>query len=127
MHDYLPETYRLVNIDYKRQESFYFAKTFIEHFCDGELPYGAIGGKIHDDYQKQVFPDYRPRKNSRDVFRPILKGVVELWQNGEKIDSYTTDFVSSYFSLYVNNNVSMTGPKNIILTGGLLEWKWTKI
>ena len=91
MHDYLPETYRLVNIDYKRQESFYFAKTFIEHFCDGELPYGAIGGKIHDDYQKQVFPDYRPRKNSRDVFRPILKGVVELWQNGEKIDSYTTD------------------------------------
>lgn len=69
MHDYLPETYRLMNIDYKRQESFYFAKTFIEHFCDGQLPYGAIGGKIHDDYQKQVFPDYRPRKNSRDVYR----------------------------------------------------------
>ena len=44
------------------------------------------------------------------------------------IDSYTTYFVSSYFSLYVNNNLSMTGPKNIILTGGLLvEWKWTEI
>ena len=91
MHDYLPETYRLMNIDYKRQEAFYFAKTFIEHFCEGELPYGAIGGKIYDDYQKQLFPDYRPRKNTRDVFRPILKGVVELWQNDTKLASYTTD------------------------------------
>lgn len=91
MHDYLPETYRLMNIDYKRQESFYFAKTFIEYYCGGQLPYGAIGGKIHDDYQKQIFPDYRPRKNTRDVYRPILKGVVELWQDGQKLDSYTTD------------------------------------
>ena len=91
MHDYLPETYRLLNIDYKRQESFYFAKTFMEYFCAAELSVGAIGGKIHDDYQKQVFPDYRPRKNTRDVYRPINRGVVELWKDGAKIDSYTTD------------------------------------
>lgn len=91
MHDYLPETYRLMNIDYKRQESFYFAKTFIEHFCQSQLPYGAIGGKIYDDYQKQIFPDYRPRRDTRDVFRPINRGIVELWQNNKKIASYTTD------------------------------------
>ena len=91
MHDYLPETYRLVNIDYKRQESFYFAKTFYTWFCGKELPYGAIGGKIHDVYQKQLFPDYKPNKNTRDVFRPILNGLVELWQNDQKIASYTTD------------------------------------
>ena len=91
MHDYHPETYRLLNIDYKRQESFNFAKTFLAHFCGKELQVGAIGGKIHDDYQKQVFPDYKARRNTRDMFRPINHGVVELWQNGEKIDSYTTD------------------------------------
>ena len=91
MHDYLPETYRLMNIDYKRQESFYFAKTFYTWFCEKELPYGAIGGRIHDVYQKQLFPDYKPNKNTRDVFRPILKGVVELWQDGNKLASYTTD------------------------------------
>ena len=91
MHDYLPETYRLMNIDYKRQESFYFAKTFMEHFCQSQLPYGAIGGKINDDYQKQIFPDYRPRRDTRDVFRPINRGVVELWKDNEKIASYTTD------------------------------------
>ena len=91
MHDYLPETYRLMNIDYKRQESFYFAKTFMEHFCQSQLPYGAIGGKINDDYQKQISPDYRPRRDTRDVFRPINRGVVELWKDSEKIASYTTD------------------------------------
>ena len=91
MHDYLPETYRLLNIDYKRQESYYFAKTFMKYFCDMELPYGAIGGKIHDVYQKQTFPDYKARKGTRDELRPINRGVVELWKDGAKIDSYTTD------------------------------------
>ena len=91
MHDYLPETYRLMNIDYKRQESFYFAKTFIEHFCAGQLKDGAIGGKIHDVYQKQTFPDYKPRKNTRDVYRPINRGLVELWQGDQLIQSYMTD------------------------------------
>ena len=91
MHDYLPETYRLMNIDYKRQESFQFAKTFYEYFCKGQLPYGAIGGKIHDVYQKQTFPDYKPRKNTRDVYRPINRGLVELWQGDQLLDTYVTD------------------------------------
>jgi len=91
MHDYLPETYRLMNIDYKRQESFYFAKTFYDYFCKSELPYGAIGGKLHDVYQKQTFPDYKPRKNTRDVLRPINRGVVELWQNDQLLQTYVTD------------------------------------
>ena len=91
MHDYLPETYRLMNIDYKRQESFQFTKTFYDYFCDGELPYGAIGGKIHDVYQVQTFPDYKARKNTRDVYRPINRGVVELWQGEQLLDTYVTD------------------------------------
>ena len=91
MHDYLPETYRLMNIDYKRQESFLFAKTFMAHFCGGELKDGAIGGKINDDYQKQTFPDYRARNNTRDVYRPINHGVVELWQNDQLLKTYVTD------------------------------------
>ena len=91
MHDYLPETYRLMNIDYKRQESFQFAKTFYTYFCGKELPYGAIGGKIYDVYQKQLFPDYKARKGTRDEYRPILKGLVELWQNDQLLKSYVTD------------------------------------
>ena len=91
MHDYLPETYRLMNIDYKRQESFQFAKTFYSYFCAKELPYGAIGGRIHDVYQKQVFPNYKARKGTRDEYRPILRGLVELWQGEQLLQSYVTD------------------------------------
>ena len=91
MHDYLPETYRLMNIDYKRQESFQFAKTFMDHFCKGQLKDGAIGGKIHDVYQKQTYPDYKARKGTRDEYRPINKGIVELWQNDQLLRTYVTD------------------------------------
>lgn len=91
MHDYMPETYRLMNIDYKRQESFYFAKTFIEYFCGSELPYGAIGGQLRDAFQKQLFPDYKPRKNTRDELLPINRGTVELYKDGELLQTYTTD------------------------------------
>lgn len=92
MHDYLPETYRLMNIDYKRQESFYFAKTFMKHFCEGELPYGAIGGQLRDDFQKQIFPDYKPRKNTRDVLLPINRGKVHLFNEaGDTLQTYVTD------------------------------------
>ena len=44
------------------------------------------------------------------------------------IDSYTTDFTTSYFSLYIDGVYSSIGAKDIILTGGLnVEWKWKKI
>ena len=44
------------------------------------------------------------------------------------IDSYTSDFMSSYFSLYVDGAYSPVGANDLILTGGLLiEWKWIKI
>jgi hypothetical protein len=44
------------------------------------------------------------------------------------IDSYTTDFTTSYFSLYINGTYSSIGAKDILLTGGLnVEWKWKKV
>ena len=44
------------------------------------------------------------------------------------INEYTSDFYSSYFSLYIDGKYSSVGANNIILTGGLsVEWKWIKI
>ena len=44
------------------------------------------------------------------------------------INSYTSDFVTSYFSLYIDGVYSAVGAKNITLTGGLnVEWKWKTI
>lgn len=44
------------------------------------------------------------------------------------INEYTSDFYSSYFSLYIDGKYSSVGANNIILTGGLsVEWKWIKL
>ena len=44
------------------------------------------------------------------------------------IESYTFDFTSSFFSLYIDGVYSSVGAKNIKLTGGLdVEWVWKKI
>lgn len=91
MHDYIPETYRLMNMDYKWRESFYFARTFMEYFCHAELPYGAIGGQLRDSYQKQISPDIHPRRGSRDELRPLNRATVELYQDGKLLQTYTTD------------------------------------
>ena len=44
------------------------------------------------------------------------------------IESYTTDTISSYFSLYINGTYSSIGARDINLTGGLnVEWVWKKL
>ena len=44
------------------------------------------------------------------------------------IESYTSDFTSSFFSLYIDGVYSSVGAKNIKLTGELdVEWVWKKI
>ena len=44
------------------------------------------------------------------------------------IETYTTDFISSYFSLYIDGTYSSIGARDIKLTGGLnVEWVWKTI
>ncbi len=91
MHDYIPETYRLMNMDYKWREAFYFMAAFCEYFLDYTLPYGAIGGQVRDWYNKMEFPAITAIKGSRDELLPIDRAKVELLQNGTVIKTYTTD------------------------------------
>lgn len=91
MHDYIPETYRLMNMDYKWRESFYFMAAFCEYFLDYTLPYGAIGGQVRDWYQKLEFPRMTTIRDSRDALLPIHEAKVTLLQDGKELATYTTD------------------------------------
>ena len=91
MHDYHPETYRLMNMDYKYKESFYFRKVFLEYFCHTGMPTGAIGGQVRDAFNKMLFPAIPKIRNSRDELLPIDRATVDLLKDGKKIASYTTD------------------------------------
>jgi len=91
MHDYIPETYRLMNMDYKWREAFYFMTAFCEYFLDYKLPYGAVGGQVRDWYNKMEFPKITAIKGSRDELLPIDRAKVELLKDGKVIKTYTTD------------------------------------
>lgn len=91
MHDYIPETYRLMNMDYKWQEAWYFMRTFCEYFMNYELPTGVIGGQVRDWYNKMEFPSIVSRQNSRDELLPLDRATVTLLQGGSVISTYTTD------------------------------------
>lgn len=91
MHDYKPETYRLVNMGYKWRESFYFARTFLEYYCNTTLTDGAIGGQVRDFFLPMEFPAISYHKGSLDGQKPINRAKVELSQNGTLLDTYTTD------------------------------------
>lgn len=91
MHDYKPETYRLMNMGYKWREAFYFARTFLEYYCNTTLADGAIGGQVRDFYLPMEFPQIGYHKGSIDGLKPILGAKVELWQNGSLLDTYYTD------------------------------------
>lgn len=91
MHDYIPQTYRLMNMDYKRAEAFQFAQSFLTYFLDYTIPTGALAGQVRDSYQKMIFPAIITHKGSPDAQKPLCGATVELLDNGSVIRSYTTD------------------------------------
>ncbi len=91
MHDYIPETYRLMNMDYKWQESWNFMKTFCTYFLNYELPHGVVAGQVRDAFFKQVFPPITRIRNSRDEQDPISGATITLLQGSTTIGTYTTD------------------------------------
>lgn len=91
MHDYTPETYRLMNMGYKKAEAFHFMQSFLEYFLDYTYPQGAIGGQIRDSYQNILFPAISYHKGTMDALMPLLHAKAELIQNNQVIATTYTD------------------------------------
>lgn len=91
MHDYTPETYRLMNMGYKKAEAFHFMQSFLEYFLDYTYPQGAIGGQIRDSYQNILFPAISYHKGTMDALMPLLHAKVELIQNNQILATTYTD------------------------------------
>ncbi|MBR4519923.1 MAG: Ig-like domain-containing protein [Paludibacteraceae bacterium] len=91
MHDYIPETYRLMNMGYKWKEAFYFARTFLEYYCNYTIPVGGIGGQVRDYYLPMEFPAISYHKGTLDGQKPINRAKVELYQGGSLLQTCYTD------------------------------------
>ncbi|MEA4841459.1 MAG: N-acetylmuramoyl-L-alanine amidase [Bacteroidales bacterium] len=86
MHDYIPETYRLMNMEYKWLEAWNFKKAFCTYFKQAEIPTGNIAGYVKDS--RNLILDGSYKKYGNDVLLPINGTTVTVLETGQ---TYTVD------------------------------------
>lgn len=86
MHDYIPETYRLMNMDYKWLESWNFKKAFCTYFKQAEIQTGNIAGTIKDS--RNLIQDGTYTKHGKDVLLPLNGATVTIVETNQ---TYTVD------------------------------------
>ncbi|MGV8827030.1 MAG: Ig-like domain-containing protein [Breznakibacter sp.] len=96
-HDYIPETYRLMNMDYKHLEAWHFYKSFLKYYANAADPKGKVAGHVRDVLTKVTAYGYA--LNSPDQQLPLNGAVVTLNPGGLK---YTVDNMNNGFFLFDN-------------------------
>lgn len=86
MHDYIPETYRLMNMEYKWLEAWNFKKAFCTYFKQAEIPTGNIAGYVKDS--RNLILDGNYKKYGKDILIPLNGATVTIIETGQK---YTVD------------------------------------
>lgn len=99
MHDYIPETYRLMNMEYKWLEAWNFFKSFCTYYQGGSIPTGNIAGSVRDSRIK-LESSYN-KFAGRDQLLPLNGAKVTLIETGE---TYTVDQMQN--GIYVFKNLA---------------------
>ncbi len=86
MHDYIPETYRLMNMEYKWLESWNFLKAFCTYFKKAEIPTGNIAGYVKDS--RNLILDGTYKKYNKDLLLPIDGATITILETQQ---TYTVD------------------------------------
>jgi len=99
MHDYIPETYRLMNMEYKWLEAWNFFKSFSTYFNAGQITTGNIAGSVRDSRIKLV-STYN-KFAGRDQLLPLNGTKLTLVETGA---TYTVDQLQN--GVYVFKNLA---------------------
>jgi len=79
-HDYPPETWRLKNSSYHRNEAYAIARTFIQLFDTTGFQFSTLAGIVRDSFDKV---DYFSLSGSNDKYLPVNNIVVTLNPGGK--------------------------------------------
>ena len=113
MHDYAPETYRLMNHEYRWLEAWHFLHAFVHYYKGRTLKTGNIAGDVRDKFisianaeafksvENGGYSKYYCR-GTRDAFMPLNGTDVKLIQKGDTIRRYKTDEYFNGFWLFSN-------------------------
>jgi hypothetical protein len=86
MHDYIPENYRLMNMEYKWLEAWNFLKAFCTYFKHAEIPTGNIAGYVKDS--RNLILDGVYKKYNKDLLMPLNGATVTIIETNQ---TYTVD------------------------------------
>ena len=86
MHDYIPETYRLMNMEYKWLEAWNFLKAFSTYFKQVEIPTGNIAGYVKDS--RNLILDGTYKKYNKDLLLPLNGATLTILETEQ---TYTVD------------------------------------
>lgn len=102
MHDYIPETYRLLNSNYLYLEAWNYAKSFYSFFCNKQISTGIIAGQLRDN-NNTITDNYWIKKGSKDEYVPINNAKIYLYRyNGVLLDSISTDNLNNGIFVFKN-------------------------
>lgn len=92
-HDYVPETYRLLNDDFCWLEAYHFSKAIMEYFQASEkYTTGVVAGTVIDSHLERTDAIYNDIFYGHDRALPLCGATVELKDaDGNTVDTYTTD------------------------------------
>ena len=92
-HDYIPETYRLLNDDFCWLEAYHFTKAIMEHFQTTEkYSTGVVAGTVMDDHQVRTDAIYNNIFYGHDEALALCGATVSLKDaGGSTVGTYTTD------------------------------------
>lgn len=92
-HDYIPETYRLLNDDYCWLEAYHFVKSIMQYFKTSEsFSTGTVAGRVLDDRMIRTEAIYNNIFYGKDQAKPVCGATVELLDaSGNVVESTTTD------------------------------------
>ncbi len=96
-HDYTPETYRLLNEQYKQLEAWHFFKAFCQYYGGNPGRKGKIAGFVKDNYRKVTA--YPVVANSTDQWLPVNGARVTLEPGNLQV---TADQLNNGFYMFDN-------------------------
>jgi len=79
MHDFEPEVWRLLNLEWRKQEAWRILYAMEEYFSLGTESMGQITGWVRDSLR--IKPDYS--RETFDKYEPVDTAIVELLETGE--------------------------------------------
>jgi len=78
-HDYIPESWRLMNLDYRKHEAMALARSYLSYFGSPGFTHGAIAGLAKDPTNGV---SYYAMGSLQDQFRPINQIMVSIEPGG---------------------------------------------